>query len=77
MLAPANVDVPAAKAGPVSANGLKARYFDSEDLTLPKFTRTDPRVAFDWGRGSPSSSVRPDTFSARWQGLVEAPRTGT
>ena len=68
---------PEAEAATATANGLKARYFDREDLTLPKLTRTDARVAFDWGRGSPSSSIRPDTFSARWQGLVEAPRTGT
>ncbi len=38
--------------------------------------RTDPAIAFDWAFGSPSPSVPPDQFMARWTGWVQVPSTG-
>ncbi|QKQ75896.1 PA14 domain-containing protein [Nostoc sp. TCL240-02] len=61
-------DVPAIGNG----NGLKAEYYDNIDFTNLKQTRTDATVNFDWGLGSPDSSIAPDTFSARWTGQVQA-----
>ncbi|MEH1831408.1 MAG: PA14 domain-containing protein [Nostoc sp.] len=53
-------------------DGLKAEYYDNIDFTNLKVTRTDPRVNFVWGTGSPDPSIGADTFSARWTGQVEA-----
>lgn len=56
--------------------GLMGTYFHSRDLTNPVLTRLDETINFDWGRGSPSPSMRDHDFSARWVGYVQAPSTG-
>ena len=40
-------------------------------------TRTDPRIDFSWGEGSPDPAINIDVFSARWTGEVEAAFTET
>jgi len=60
-----------------TGTGLAAEYFDNMDLTSLKLTRTDATVNFDWGYGSPSSTIASDTFSARWSGQVEAQKSET
>ena len=60
-----------------TTNGLKGEYFDNQDLTNLKLTRTDPKVDFSWGSGSPDPSIAPDTFSVRWSGQVKADHTET
>ncbi len=55
---------------PAAGNGLRADYFDDIDLTDPGLSRIDPSVNFDWGTGSPDSSIGPNTFSVRWTGQV-------
>ena len=59
-----------------SGNGLQATYFDNKDLTGHQVTRTDKTVNFNWGTGSPDSSIGNNTFSARWVGKVMVPTTG-
>ncbi len=61
-----------ARAEETGTAGLKAEYYDRQDLTQRKVTRTDPTVNFDWRDGSPDSSIRAWTFSARWTGWVKA-----
>ena len=51
--------------------GLKGEYYDNADLTSLKLTRIDPALNFDWASGSPSPSIEPDTFSARWAGEIQ------
>ncbi len=53
-------------------NGLQGQYFDTADLTNATLVRTDADVNFNWGTGSPESSISADTFSVRWSGQVEA-----
>lgn len=60
-----------------TGTGLSATYYDNMDFSGATVTRVDPVVDFVWGSGSPSSSIGANTFSARWQGQVEAPSTGT
>ncbi len=55
-----------------NGNGLKAEYFDNSDFTNLKVTRTDTKVDFNWGSGSPDPLIGADSFSARWTGQVEA-----
>ncbi|MCY1047262.1 PA14 domain-containing protein [Corallococcus sp. bb12-1] len=50
-------------------------YVDYPDFN--RLTRVDATIDFNWGRGSPSNAIAPDTFSARWTGEVLAPVTGT
>lgn len=58
-------------------NGLTAAYYDNQDFTNWKLTRTDEGVVYDWGSGSPAASIGPDTFSVRWTGQVEPLHTET
>ncbi len=60
---------------PGNGNGLLAQYFDNYNYTNLKETRTDASINFDWGTGSPTSSIGADGFSARWTGQLEAQYT--
>jgi ferric-dicitrate binding protein FerR (iron transport regulator) len=57
------------------SRGLTATYYEGEDLAGKSVTRVDPKVDFDWGKGSPDPAVGPDQFSTRWTGRVEAEHT--
>ncbi|MEO0394630.1 MAG: PA14 domain-containing protein [Cyanobacteria bacterium P01_A01_bin.137] len=58
---------------PVSGdgNGLRAEYYNNQDFTDLKLTRTDATVDFFWDAGSPSPTIGRDSFSARWTGQIE------
>lgn len=62
---------------PGTGTGLQGDYYDNMDFTVPRVTRTDATVNFDWGTGSPDPSIGVDTFSARWTGQVETPFSQT
>jgi RHS repeat-associated protein len=63
---------------PVSTGtGLTASYFDNMNFTNLKIVRTEASVNFDWGGGSPHSTIGVDTFTARWEGKVEPLYTQT
>ncbi len=62
----------AVAAAPEIGTGLKGEYYNNIDFTDLKLTRTDGTVNFDWGYGSPDTSIAVDTFSARWTGQVMA-----
>jgi PA14 domain len=55
-----------------SGDGLRGEYYDNIDFTNLKLTRTDANVNFNFGSGSPDTSIGADTFSIRWTGQVEA-----
>jgi hypothetical protein len=67
-----------------SGDGLQARYYDDNGATSdghlsnpPTLTRTDPTINFDWGNGSPDAVIPNDDFSVRWNGVIQAPVTGS
>jgi len=44
-----------------------AEYFDNMFLTgVPKLTRNDQNINFNWGSSSPDLSIPENNFSARW-----------
>ena len=52
----------------------QAAYWDNRSLSgEPVLRRTDRSLAFDWGTGSPDSSIPDDNFSARWTRYIEVP----
>jgi hypothetical protein len=51
--------------------GLTGTYFNNDNFTDPVFSRLDPEINFDWGRGSPDPRIDPDTFSVRWTGFIK------
>ncbi len=57
--------------------GLQATYFNNADLSAQVISQTDATVDFNWGTGSPASNIGVETFSARWEGDIEVPRSGT
>ena len=58
-----------------SGTGLAAQYFTGTAFDRSVLQRTDARVNFDWGTGSPGTGLPVDGFSVRWTGQVEAPAT--
>jgi hypothetical protein len=59
-----------------NGTGLIGTYFNGENFEQLSFRRTDKTVNFNWKSRSPKSGpVLSDHFSARWEGLVEAPTT--
>jgi prepilin-type N-terminal cleavage/methylation domain-containing protein len=59
-----------------SGTGLTGQYFDNDDFTNLVFGQTDFEINFDWGVGSPDSSIDENTFSVRYTGQVLAPNSG-
>jgi acyl-CoA thioesterase I len=59
----------------LAGTGLAAQYFNNDDFSAPVLTRTEA-INFDWQSGAPAASIGPDTFSVRWQGLIEPKVTG-
>jgi glucose/arabinose dehydrogenase len=59
--------------------GLTASYFDNPDFTGLRTVRTDDSVNFDWAEGPPAGAglANGETFSVRWEGLLQAPVTGS
>lgn len=62
--------VPLAGACPAPAtNAFTGCYYNNMTLSgNPVLVRTDSRINFDWGSGSPDASLPAYNFSARWQG---------
>ncbi len=61
-----------------SGNGLKASYRNGTDAANSPviLTRTDAKIDFDWGLGSPAPAVPQDQFSVQWQGEIQPRDTG-
>lgn len=64
---------------PGEGRGLKAQYFQSDGMNKKArkvLDREDPRIAFDFGEGSPVEGISADQFSIAWDGSLLAPSTG-
>jgi len=64
--------------------GLKASYFNGDNLDTLITSRVDPKVDFWWGEGAPANTdgtpikgLPADHFSVRWTGQVQALESGT
>ena len=54
---------------PDGAEGLKAEYFNSPDLSgNPVSTKTDANIDFDWQGAAPAAGVNLSNWSVRWSG---------
>ena len=64
-----------------AARGLKGEYFKTREFTRDGglvFERTDPRIDFDFGAGTPGpEQFEPLRFAIRWTGAIVPPETGT
>ena len=59
---------------PSGPQGFRGEYFNNRNLTGPAvLVRDDTTINFDWGYGSPGSSVPSDYFSARWTHTINLP----
>lgn len=71
---------PATTTSAVGAGGTanwSAEFFNNTDLSGgPVITRTDNRIDFNWGAGSPDPAIQADNFSARWTTTVNFPTSG-
>ena len=55
--------------------GLKAEYFQGQDLKTSVTTRVDAGIDFDW-KAAPVAGLGGGNFSARWTGQVQAEQGG-
>jgi hypothetical protein len=56
---------------PVQPGPWRGQYYDNRWLSgSPVLTRSEAKVGFDWGTGSPAPEVPSDNFSARWTRTV-------
>ncbi|MCW0220506.1 MAG: putative Ig domain-containing protein, partial [Prosthecobacter sp.] len=55
------------------SSGLKGEYYLGKNFENLVLTRQDVSVDFNWGGGSPDSSITADNFSVRWTGSVLPP----
>jgi beta-glucosidase len=63
--------------GKEGEHGLRGEYFANRNLEgEPALVRTDEKIDFDWGQGSPDPSLPQDNFSVRWSGFLVAEETG-
>lgn len=69
-------DGPPSPVDPVGT-GLTGQYYADQKLTAYVFSRLDPTVDFAWNYDSPDPRIPPEHFSARWNGQLLAPATGT
>jgi hypothetical protein len=74
---PVNRSASAAKSAYGLAPGLRGDYFDHDDFTDLKLTRTDATVDFNWGFEAPDPLISPETFSIRWTGQITVSSAGT
>jgi hypothetical protein len=59
------------RVGLFTNSGLHADYWSNMALSgTPTLSRSDRRIDFQWGNGSPDASLPNDGFSARWTGIV-------
>jgi hypothetical protein len=72
-----NITVTQSGSGSAPGTGLNGQYYDNIDFTNLAVTRTDATVDFNWGSGSPHTSMGVDTFSVRWTGKVQPQYSGT
>ena len=57
---------------------LKGSYFNNIGLTgTAAVVRAESSINYDWTTGSPVAGINADNFSARWEGTVIPPTTGT
>jgi hypothetical protein len=63
--------------GPGNGDGLVGEYFDDTTLSNLVLSRVDAGIDFNWGGGSPDSSLPSDQYSIRWTGRIEARMTET
>ncbi|MDX2055984.1 MAG: PA14 domain-containing protein [Polyangiaceae bacterium] len=54
-----------------NGTGLLAEYFPNTTMTGEPWTRTDPKVFFDWAAASPGYNLGTDNFSVRWTGQIQ------
>ncbi len=57
-----------------SGDGLTGRYYNLANRqfpTNPTLRRLDAKIDFEWGGGSPHTSLGNDNFTIRWNGLIE------
>lgn len=61
----------------LAQEGLDVTYFQGSDLQQPVCQRFEPRICKDYGFLSPATGVGRHDYSARWQGSLKVPETGT
>jgi len=64
-------------AGTGGGTGLLGEYYRGTNFQLPRATRVDAAVDFDWKDDRPAPAVGRDGFSVRWTGWVVPGKSGT
>lgn len=58
--------------------GLRAEFYDGPNLDGEiQCSRIDDKIDYSWGWAAPCKKVTKNSYSARWRGKINAPKTGT
>jgi hypothetical protein len=57
--------------------GLTATFYDNVDFTGASVSKVTPTVNYNWGAAAPDATLGADTFSARLEGTIKVPTTGS
>lgn len=68
---------PATLAVDAGGHGWSATYYGSTLFSGTHITRSDPRIDFAWGAGSPDPAIPADYFTARWRGVLTPAASAT
>ncbi|HET6977048.1 MAG TPA: glycoside hydrolase family 3 C-terminal domain-containing protein, partial [Pyrinomonadaceae bacterium] len=71
------VTVPSSVLSVDGKSGLKAEYFNNQELRgEPATVRNDERIDFNWGRFKPTPQLNENSFSVRWAGKLTPSESG-
>ncbi len=51
--------------------GVQATYFEKENFSGKRYEKSEKGINHNWRRGSPSSEIPKDHWSARWEGCLK------
>jgi hypothetical protein len=61
----------------IPVNAFRGEYYDNQDFTNLKVRRIDASVNFNWGTGTPDTSLQSESFTVRWEGYWDFAAAGT
>jgi PA14 domain./F5/8 type C domain./Domain of unknown function (DUF303). len=61
----------------LTAKGIKAELFDTNEFVNPKGIRVDSVINFNWGSSSPDNTIIGTNYAIRWSGYIMPEKSGT
>jgi hypothetical protein len=60
----------------LTAKGIKAELFNTNEFVNPKVVRVDSVINFNWGSASPDNAITGTNYAVRWSGYIRPQQSG-